>query len=83
MRIVYVNQKGTYTFSLPIGKMAFVITFRGIYPHYSNIDGIKANQLINKNENVITSVNNVNRTVSVYCNDNINLTQAIIIIPII
>ena len=48
--------------------MAVVITYHGIYPHYSSSSGITANQLgrDDQNENVVTSVNNNQRTVSVY-----------------
>ena len=82
MDVVWVNQEGTYTFSLPIGKMAVVITYHGIYPHYSSSSGISANQLggDTENENVITSVNNTQRTVSVY-NKGDGATQAVILMP--
>lgn len=82
MDVVWVNQKGTYTFSLPIGKMAVVITYHGIYPHYSSQSQIQANQLGGdvENENVITNVNNAQRTVSVY-NKGDGATQAVILIP--
>lgn len=81
MDIVWINQQGTYKFSLPAGKMAFVITYRGIYPHYSSSSGISANQLVSKEENVITAVNNEDKTVSVYNKDPDGATQAIIILP--
>ena len=82
MDIIWINQDGTYTFSLPIGKMAVVITYHGIYPHYSASSGIAANQLggDSENENVITSVNNTQRTVSVYNKDD-GATQAVILMP--
>ena len=82
MDTVWINQEGTYTFSLPIGKMAVVITYHGIYPHYSSSSGISANQLggDTENENVITSVNNAQRTVSVY-NKGDGATQAVIFMP--
>lgn len=82
MDVIWVNQEGTYTFPLPIGKMAVVITYHGIYPHYSSSSGISANQLggDTENENVITSVNNAQRTVSVY-NKGDGVTQAVILIP--
>lgn len=82
MKMVCVNQKGSYTFSLPEGKMAVVITYRGIYPHYSSSGGIYANQLVNKDENVITAANNTDRTVSVYAIDGKSATQAVILMPI-
>ena len=80
MKVINVNQSGTYTFSLPVGCLAIIITFKGIYPHYSGSTGIVANQLVNKNENVITSVNNSQRTVSVY-NVEDGATQAVILMP--
>ena len=82
MDILWINQEGTYTFSLPIGKMAVVITYHGIYPHYSSSSGITANQLgrDEENENVVTSVNNEQRTVSVYTKDSGD-TQAVILLP--
>ena len=82
MDILCINQEGTYTFPLPIGKMAVVITYHGIYPHYSGSGGITANQLggDTDNENVITSVNNNQRTVSVYNKDS-GATQAVILLP--
>lgn len=82
MDILWINQEGTYTFPLPIGKMAVVITYHGIYPHYSSSSGITANQLggDSDNENVITSVNNDQRTVSIY-NKRSGATQAIILVP--
>ena len=82
MDVVWINQDGTYTFPLPIGKMAVVITYHGIYPHYSSSSGISANQLGGdvENENVITSVNNAQRTVSVY-NKGDGATQAVILMP--
>ena len=82
MDILWINQEGTYTFPLPIGKMAVVITYHGIYPHYSSSSGITANQLggDSDNENVITSVNNDRRTVSIY-NKESGATQAIILVP--
>lgn len=82
MDIIWINQDGTYTFSLPIGKMAVIITYHGIYPHYSSYSGITTNQLggDSENENVITSVNNTQRTVSVY-NKGDGATQAVILIP--
>ena len=84
MDVVWVNQKGTYIFSLPIGKMAVVITYHGIYPHYHVIETgiIQANQLGGnvENENVITSVNNSQGTVSVY-NKGDGATQAVILMP--
>ena len=62
--------------------MAVVITYHGIYPHYSSSSGITANQLggDSDNENVITSVNNDQRTVSIY-NKGSGATQAIILVP--
>lgn len=82
MDILWINQEGTYTFPLPIGKMAVVITYHGIYPHYSSSSGITANQLggDDQNENVVTSVNNNQRTVSVY-NKGSGATQAVILLP--
>ena len=82
MDVIWVNQDGTYTFPLPIGKMAVVITYHGIYPHYSSSGEISANQLGGdvENENVITSVNNAQRTVSVY-NKGDGATQAVILMP--
>lgn len=82
MDILWINQEGTYTFPLPIGKMAVVITYHGIYPHYSGSSGIIANQLggDTDNENVITSVNNSQHTVSVY-NKGSGATQAVILMP--
>lgn len=82
MDILWINQEGTYTFPLPIGKMAVVITYHGIYPHYSSSSGITANQIggNEENENVITSVNNNQRTVSVYNKDS-GVTQAVILLP--
>lgn len=82
MDVVWINQDGTYTFPLPIGKMAVVITYHGIYPHYSYSGGISANQLGGdvENENVITSVNNTQHTVSVY-NKGDGATQAVILMP--
>lgn len=82
MDILWINQEGTYTFSLPIGKMAVVITYHGIYPHYSSSSGITANQLggDDQNENVVTSVNNDRRTVSIY-NKESGATQAVILMP--
>lgn len=82
MDILWINQEGTYTFPLPIGKMAVVITYHGIYPHYSSYSGITANQLggDEENENVVTSVNNNQRTVSVYNKDS-GATQAVILLP--
>ena len=82
MDVVWVNQEGAYTFPLPIGKMAVVITYHGIYPHYSSSSGISANQLggDTENENVITSVNNAQHTVSVY-NKGDGATQAVILMP--
>ena len=82
MDILWINQEGTYTFPLPIGKMAVVITYHGIYPHYSGSGGITANQLGDNtdNENVTTSVNNNQRTVSVYNKDS-GATQAVILLP--
>ena len=82
MDILWINQEGTYTFPLPIGKMAVVITYHGIYPHYSSSSGITANQLggDEENENVVTSVNNNQRTVSVYNKDS-GATQAVILLP--
>ena len=82
MDILWINQEGTYTFPLPIGKMAVVITYHGVYPHYSSSSGITANQLggNSDNENVITSVNNDQRTVSIY-NKESGATQAIILVP--
>lgn len=82
MKMVCINQTGTYTFPLPVGKMAVVITYRGIYPHYSSSSGITANQLVSFDENVITSANNTNRTVSVYAKDGKSATQAVILMPI-
>ena len=80
--MVCVNQSGTYTFTLPVGKMAVVITYNGLYPHYSGSGGIVANQLVMKGtENVITSVNNTTRTVNVY-NIAGGATQAVILMPI-
>ena len=82
MKMVWVNQSGTYTFPLPIGKMAIVCTYNGIYPHYSGSGSISANQLVTKGtETVITSVNNTARTVSVYNNAG-GATQAVILMPI-
>lgn len=82
MDVIWINQEGTYTFPLPIGKMAVVITYHGIYPHYSGSGGITANQLggDTDNENVITSVNNSQHTVSVY-NKGSGATQAVILMP--
>lgn len=82
MDILWINQEGTYTFLLPIGKMAVVITYHGIYPHYSSSSGITANQLgrDDQNENVVTSVNNDRRTVSIY-NKESGATQAVILMP--
>lgn len=82
MDVIWINQDGTYTFPLPIGKMAVVITYHGIYPHYSSSSGISANQLggDTENENVITSVNNAQHTVSVY-NKGDDATQAVILMP--
>lgn len=82
MDIIWINQYGTYTFSLSIGKMAVVITYHGIYPHYSSQSEITANQLGGdvENENIITSVNNSQRTVSVY-NKGDGPTQAVILMP--
>lgn len=84
MDIVWINQDGTYTFPLPIGKMAIVVTYHGIYPHYhSRASGIiHANQLGGdvENENIITSVNNSQGTVSVY-NKEPGATQAVILMP--
>lgn len=82
MDVLWINQDGTYTFPLPIGKMAVVITYHGIYPHYSGSGGITANQLggDTDNENVITSVNNSQRIVSVY-NKEDGATQALILLP--
>lgn len=62
--------------------MAVVITYHGIYPHYSSSSGITANQLggNDQNENVVTSVNNNQRTVSVYNKDS-GATQAVILLP--
>lgn len=82
MDILWINQEGTYTFPLPIGKMAVVITYHGIYPHYSSSSGITANQLggDEEKENVVTSVNNNQRTVSVYNKDS-GATQAVILLP--
>ena len=82
MDILWINQEGTYTFPLPIGKMAVVITYHGIYPHYSSSSGITVNQLggDDQNENVVTSVNNNQRTVSVYNKDS-GATQAVILLP--
>lgn len=80
--MVWVNQSGTYTFPLPIGKMAIVCTYNGIYPHYSGSGSISANQLVTKGtDTVITSVNNTARTVSVYNNAG-GATQAVILMPI-
>lgn len=82
MDIIWINQESTYTFSLPIGKMAVVITYHGIYPHYSGTGGITANQLggDTANENVITSANDDQRTVSIY-NKKPGATQAVILLP--
>lgn len=82
MDVIWVNQDGTYTFPLPIGKMAVVITYHGIYPHYSSQSQIQANQLggDTESENVITSVDNARRTVSVY-NKGAGATQAVILMP--
>ena len=84
MDVIWVNQDGTYTFQLSAGRMAIVMTYHGIYPHYhSNISGIiQANQLGGdvENENVITSVNNSQGTVSVY-NKGDGATQAVILMP--
>lgn len=82
MDIILVNQEGAYTFPLPIGKMAVVITYHGIYPHYSSQIQISANQLggDSENKNVITSANNSQHTVSVY-NKGDGATQAAILIP--
>lgn len=82
MDVIWINQDGTYTFPLPIGKMAVVITYHGIYPHYSSSSGISANQLGGdvENENVVTSVNNAQHTVSVY-NKGDGATQAVILMP--
>lgn len=84
MDVVWINQDGTYTFTfpLPIGKMAVVITYHGIYPHYSSSSGIATNQLDgdSESENVITSVNDTQRTVSVY-NKGDGATQAVILMP--
>lgn len=82
MDILWINQEGTYRFPLPIGKMAVIITYHGIYPHYSSSSGITANQLggDEENENIITSVNNNQRTVSVYNKDS-GATQAVILLP--
>ena len=82
MDILWINQEGTYTFPLPIGKMAVVITYHGIYPHYSSSSGITANQLGANvgNETVITSVNNKQHTVSVY-GKNGGTTQAVLLLP--
>ena len=82
MNILWINQEGTYTFSLPPGKMAVVITYHGVYPHYSSSSEITANQLGANvgNETVITSVNNEQRTVSVY-GRNGGTTQAVLLLP--
>lgn len=84
MDTIWINQEGTYTFSLPTGKMAVVITYHGIYPHYHSSESgiIQANQLGGdvQNENVITSVNNEQSTVSVYAKDD-EATQAVILMP--
>lgn len=83
MDVIWVNQEGTYTFSLPAGRMAIVMTYHGIYPHYRSGAGIiQANQLGGdvENENVITSVNNSQGTVSVY-NKGDGATQAVILMP--
>lgn len=84
MDVIWVNQDGAYIFSLPPGKMAIVMTYHGIYPHYhSSLSGIiQANQLGGdvQNENVITSVNNEQSTVSVYAKDD-EATQAVILMP--
>ena len=84
MDTIWINQEGTYTFSLPTGKMAVVITYHGIYPHYHSSESgiIQANQLGGdvENENVITSVNNSQGTVSVY-NKGDGATQAVILLP--
>lgn len=82
MDVLWINQDGTYTFPLPIGKMAVVITYHGIYPHYSGSGGITANQLggDTDNENITTSVNNSQRIVSVY-NKEDGATQALILLP--
>lgn len=84
MDVIWINQEGTYTFSLPAGKMAVLITYHGIYPHYHSIETgiIQANQLGGdvENENVITSVNNSQGTVSVY-NIGDDVTQAVILMP--
>ena len=82
MDILWINQEGTYTFSLPPGKMAVVITYHGVYPHYSSSSEITANQLGANvgNETVITSVNNEQRTVSVY-GRNGGTTQAVLLLP--
>lgn len=82
MDVIWINQDGTYTFPLPIGKMAVVITYHGIYPHYSSSSGISANQLGGdvENENVVTSANNAQHTVSVY-NKGDGATQAVILMP--
>lgn len=82
MDIVWINQDGTYTFTLPAGRIAIVITYHGIYPHYSSSSGITANQLgrDEENENVVTSVNNEQRTVSIY-NKESGATQAVLLLP--
>lgn len=82
MGILWINQEGTYTFPLPIGKMAVVITYHGMYPHYSSSSGMTANQLggDEENENVVTSVGGGQRTVSVYNKDS-GATQAVILLP--
>ena len=84
MDVIWINQEGTYTFSLPAGKMAVLITYHGIYPHYHSIETgiIQANQLGGdvENENIITSVNNSQGTVSVY-NIGDDATQAVILMP--
>lgn len=82
MDIVCINQDGTYTFTLPAGRMAIVMTYHGIYPHYSSSSGITANQLggDDQNENVVTSVNNEQRTVSIY-NKESGATQAVLLLP--
>lgn len=80
MKILYINQIGTYTFKLPKGQLAIVITYKGFYPHYSSLSEITANQLISKEENVYTSVDNQNRTVSIYNKNISEYTQAIVIL---
>ena len=84
MDVIWINQKGTYTFTLPAGRMAIVMTYHGIYPHYRSDQAgiIQANQLGGdvQNENVITSVNNSQGTVSVY-NKGEGNTQAVILMP--